>query len=87
MEKLAEEFAGKATVVKVDIDRLFLIDRTVREQFRIESLPLAIVYRDGREISRHTGADQTDIARLREALEAALKESAAAEGAPPKETP
>ena len=71
---MAEEFKDRVTVVKVDIDRLFLVDRTVREQFKIESLPLNLIYKDGLEVARLAGAEQTGKAQMRDALLRALED-------------
>ncbi len=74
---LAKEFSGRATIAKLDIDRLWVRDRNVVEQFKIHVLPMLILYRDGQEVARLVGADNTTPERLRVALRAALGEETA----------
>ena len=48
MEKLANEFEGRARVVTVDADR----DGTVLEAFGASSFPTYLVFKDGEEVDR-----------------------------------
>jgi len=52
VDKLAREMAGRALVVKVDTDAV----PALGERFRIRSIPTVAVFRDGREVSRVSGA-------------------------------
>jgi thioredoxin len=46
-EKLKEE----VTVTRIDVDR----NPTIAEQLQVESLPLVIIYKEGKEVWRHSG--------------------------------
>jgi thioredoxin-like negative regulator of GroEL len=60
VEQLAQEFAGRARVCKVDVDR----NPRVAAKFGVQSIPTLIILKNGREIDRLVGAHQkTDIAR------------------------
>jgi thioredoxin 2 len=60
LEKLARENVGKVVVAKVDTDRV----PDVAGRFGIRSIPTMILFRDGREAKRVSGAMQAaDIAR------------------------
>lgn len=72
MEALAKEFAGRATVVKLDIDTLWFQNRKLVERYQITSLPLFIVFKDGHEVARLAGKDHANKTRAHEALTAAL---------------
>lgn len=71
---MAKEFIGRATIIKLDIDRLWVRDKGLVEQFKITALPLLIIYKDGREVARLVGADDTAKARVRAAISAALED-------------
>lgn len=75
IEALAQEFAGRATVVKIDIDRFLFVEKNVRYQFKITSLPLLIVFKDGQEVSRLVGSDRATIPAIRDAVTAALADA------------
>jgi thioredoxin 2 len=63
VDSMAHEYAGRLKVVKVEIDRAY----AVAERFGVESIPLLLVLRDGREVDRITGA--VPAATLRAVLE------------------
>jgi thioredoxin 2 len=52
LEKLAEERAGRVVVAKVDTEAL----PEVAARFQIRSIPTMIVFRDGKEANRLSGA-------------------------------
>ena len=74
IEALAKEFAGRATVVKLDIDTLWVRNKELVERFKIQGLPLVIIFKDGQEVTRLAGADQTAKASVHEALQSVLAE-------------
>jgi thioredoxin 2 len=60
-EKVARRLAGTALVVKVNTDA----EPELGERFRIRSIPTIAVFRDGREVTRVSGArPAADIERL-----------------------
>jgi thioredoxin 2 len=52
LEKLAARYAGKLKVVKVDVDA----NQALAAQYRAQSIPLLVLFRDGREVDRVIGA-------------------------------
>jgi thioredoxin 1 len=52
VESIAEEFAGRAAVGKVDVDRC----PALAERFAIRSIPTLIFFRDGEVVETLTGA-------------------------------
>ncbi len=52
IERLAEEFAGQATVGKVDVDQ----EGELAAAYGIMSIPCVIVFKDGQELRRLVGA-------------------------------
>ncbi len=67
VEKIAEEYAGRAVVGKVDTDA----SRNTAAKFGIQSIPTIIIFKDGKELKKMVGL-QTE-AKLKEALDAALE--------------
>ena len=51
LEALARDFAGKARVAKVDVDR----NRDLAARFGVRSIPTLVFFRDGREVDRVVG--------------------------------
>jgi thioredoxin-like negative regulator of GroEL len=74
VESLAREFAGRARVVTVHVDR----DGQIGEQFDARGLPSYLVFLDGREVNRInlSFVDWFLEARFRRILNNALKEAA-----------
>ena len=66
VDKLATDFAGRATVGKLDVDS----NPGVPTDFELMYIPTTIVFRDGKELKRFTGLTQE--AALVSELEAAL---------------
>ena len=52
LEQLAEEFAGRLKVVKVNVDE----NPRLAQQFDARSIPTLVVLRDGRAVDRIVGA-------------------------------
>ena len=52
VEELAEEFDGKAKVIKVDVDQ----NQDVAGQFGIRSIPTIVFFKNGEEVDRVIGA-------------------------------
>lgn len=66
MEKLADQYAGKALVGKVDVDQ----EGDLAQQFGIMSIPCVVILKDGVERERLVGAQAYQ--RYADALERAL---------------
>ena len=66
MEKLAEQYDGKAVVAKVDVDE----QRELAIQYRVMSVPTVIFLKDGKEVDRKTGVRES--AEYTERLDACL---------------
>ena len=63
VEQLAEEYAGKAAVYKLDVDET----QDIAMQYGIMSIPTLVFFKDGQEAERIRGA--LSAAELREAME------------------
>ena len=72
IEALAEEFADKATVYKLDLTRFF--NKIVKRDFAISGLPTYLVYKDGVEVARLQSDEALDTENIRAAVTAALGE-------------
>lgn len=70
IEDLADEFAGRARIVKVDVDP----EGPVLEDFDASGVPTYLVFRDGVEVDRLAPlmVDWLTEQRLRSRIEAAL---------------
>ena len=51
IDQLAEEYQGKAEVVKVDLDQ----NKGNAKQYKIRSIPTVLVFKDGQEVERIVG--------------------------------
>lgn len=51
IEELSQEFEGKATIAKLDIEAA----QKTTAQFDVTSIPTVILYKDGKEVSRVVG--------------------------------
>ncbi len=51
LEHVAEQYAGRVPVFRVDIDR----DMAVAERFKVMSIPTLLILRNGREVERLDG--------------------------------
>ena len=68
MQALAEEFSGRARLVKVHVDR----EGGVQEQFEASGLPVYLLFRDSVEIDRLSRFPWFFESRLRRMLTAAV---------------
>lgn len=62
LDELAVEFAGKATVGKVDVDS----QGALAEEFEVQGIPTLLVFKDGTLVERFVGVTQK--AKLVEAI-------------------
>lgn len=51
LEKIAENFKGKISVVKMDIDK----EQNTAMRYQVTSVPTVILFKDGKEINRLVG--------------------------------
>jgi thioredoxin 1 len=54
VDKLTQEFAGRATVVKVNADA----DKEIMAQYAIDEIPVFLLFRDGKLVSRNIGLQE-----------------------------
>lgn len=66
IEKLGEQYEGKAIVGKVDVDE----EQNLAMRFGVMSIPTLVYFKDGKEIDRKVGVQP--IGALSEALDANL---------------
>ncbi len=66
VEQLAQEFAGRAVVAKLDVDA----NQMTAQRYGVQSIPTLILFRDGQEIDRVVGAQPIHV--LRQKLEQAV---------------
>jgi thioredoxin 1 len=59
VEKLAGEFAGRATVAKLDVDA----NPATSQRFGVQSIPTLIYFKGGEEVGRVVGAGSADVLR------------------------
>ncbi len=65
LDELAREVAGRARVVKVDVDE----NPELARRYDVSSIPCLLIFRDGREVGRMVGL--TPKARIADALDRA----------------
>ncbi len=70
LEKVAERFAGRVKVVKVDVDS----NQELANQLKIRGIPQLFLFKDGRPIDGRTGFADADV--LAAHLEKALSQAA-----------
>ena len=56
LEDMSEELAGKAEVVKVDVDQ----EGELARKFGVMSIPTLILFKDGKEVEKHVGVWQRE---------------------------
>ncbi|MFG0335862.1 MAG: thioredoxin [Maioricimonas sp. JB049] len=66
IEEIADDFAGRAVVGKMNVDD----NREIATQFQIQAIPSVLVVRGGEVVERIVGAQPKE--RYQQALEAAL---------------
>ena len=59
LDVLAKEFAGRMTIVSVDVDKV----DSLHDQYNLEGLPTLILLKEGKEIGRIVGYEQIDVLR------------------------
>lgn len=59
IESLAEEYAGKAVIAKVDVDQ----EKGLAQRFGVMSIPTVVVFKDGKELAREIGFHPADAYR------------------------
>lgn len=52
LDQLASEFAGRANIVKIDVDQ----SPQLAEALRIQAMPTLVLFENGREVDRTVGA-------------------------------
>jgi thioredoxin 1 len=67
LEELSEEFAGKAQVVKVNVDHA----QKCATQYGVTSIPTLVLMKDGKEVQRVVGVRDSDF--LRQMINAQIK--------------
>ena len=67
LERVAQQFAGRLPVYRVDIER----DMAVAEGFGVQSIPTVLILRDGKEVERLDGLITDD--DLKAAFERAIR--------------
>lgn len=67
VDKVAEQFAGKVKVGKLDVDNA----PKTAQLFQVESIPTLIIFKDGKSVQQFVGV--TDAETLASALQAALE--------------
>ncbi len=66
VEELANDYEGKATIGKVNIDN----EAGLAQKYSVQSIPTIVVLKDGEEVQRFVGITSKD--NLASALDAAL---------------
>ena len=66
VEQLAQEFAGRAVVAKLDVDT----NQMTAQRYGVMSVPTLILFHNGQEVDRVLGAQPAHV--LRQRLEALL---------------
>ena len=56
VEKIADDYAGKAKVGKLDIDA----NPNITAQFGVRSVPTVLVFKGGKQIGKHVGLTNRD---------------------------
>ena len=51
IEEIAKEYAGKVTVVKVNVDH----EQALAQKYGVMSIPTVILFKDGKEVGRQVG--------------------------------
>ena len=66
LEQIAQDFAGRAVVIKVDTDQA----QDVAVRFGVQSIPTLVLLKDGTKVAQFVGFQQVTI--LKTALEQAI---------------
>lgn len=65
IEELADDFAGQATIGKVNVDT----NKDISFKYKVRSIPTIIILKDGEEFFKHVGVT------TKQALESKIKEA------------
>ena len=67
IDGLADEYAGKVTVAKLDVDT----EAEIAQKFGVMSIPTVILFKDGAELSRQVGfaGKQGDLDLLKKVIQ------------------
>jgi len=57
IDELAEEYKGKISVAKANIDE----DQALAQEQRVMSIPTVVVFKDGQEVARQVGFPGKDV--------------------------
>jgi thioredoxin 1 len=52
LEQASQDYDGRLRIVKIDCDQ----DQKIASQYNIRNIPALILFNNGREVRRHTGA-------------------------------
>ncbi|HET7560461.1 MAG TPA: thioredoxin [Limnochordia bacterium] len=66
IEELADEFEGKANVLKLDVDA----NPNTAMKFGVQSIPTLVIFKDGNEVQRLIGVQPK--ARIAQAIQSAM---------------
>lgn len=64
LEQVAAQHGGKVRIIKIDVDR----NAAVAQQFRVQSIPTLILFRQGKPVWRQAGV--VPLAQIAQALQA-----------------
>jgi thioredoxin 1 len=67
LDELADEFAGKAKVAKLNVDD----NQNLAMQYRVSSIPMFLIFKGGQVVGQHLGASGGK-AKLKSMIEGAL---------------
>lgn len=51
IEQLANQYEGKVTVAKVDVDK----ENSLAQKYGVQSIPTILIFKDGNEVAREVG--------------------------------
>jgi thioredoxin len=57
IDAMAKEMSGKAKIGKLDVDK----NPMIASQFRVQSIPTLIIFKDGKEVDRIVGAQSKEV--------------------------
>ena len=66
LEELTEEYAGKLTIAKLDVDQ----NQLTAQKFRVMSIPTMLIFKQGKPVANIVGFKPKD--KLKQELDAAL---------------
>ena len=66
LEELTQEYAGKLTIAKLDVDQ----NQSTAQKYRVMSIPAMIIFKEGKPVANIVGFKPKD--KLKQELDAAL---------------